>query len=383
MKIFELYHKTNLFAKYYKLVVDMCFLCYNSVMKNTSYFVERNQNNIIRLRENLKQLPDFCYDFFVGIETTTSPLTRLNYCYDLKLFFDFLIKETNLFRNKTILDLEVTDLEKVKASHIERFLSYISHYQTEDKKTYSNGERGKARKLSTLKTFFKYFFKKEILPSNVASMVDMPKIHTKPIVKLEIDEVAKLLTVVDEGALLTKHEKAYHRNTRERDVAIMTLMLGTGIRVSECVGLNINDIDFETNALKITRKGGNQDVLYFSDEVKEALFDYLDLRLENIQAKNNPALFLSLQNNRISVRAVQMLVKKYAGKTTPLKKITPHKLRTTYGTSLYRETQDIYIVADVLGHKDVNTTKKHYAAISEDLRRQVANKVKLRDDEEK
>ena len=87
---------------------------------------------------------------------------------------------------------------------------------------------------------------------------------------------------------------------------------------------------------------------------------------------------MSLQNKRISVRAVQNLVKKYAKVTTPLKKITPHKLRSTYGTALYRETQDIYIVADVLGHRDVNTTKKHYAAISDDIRRAAANKVKLR-----
>ena len=83
---------------------------------------------------------------------------------------------------------------------------------------------------------------------------------------------------------------------------------------------------------------------------------------------------------RISIRAVENLVQKYSKIVTPLKKISPHKLRSTYGTQLYRETQDIYVVADVLGHKDVNTTKKHYAAISEDIRRSVAGKVKLRDD---
>jgi len=95
--------------------------------------------------------------------------------------------------------------------------------------------------------------------------------------------------------------------------------------------------------------------------------------------KDEPALFCSLQNKRITPRAVQNLVKKYAGIVTPLKHITPHKLRSTYGTALYRETGDIYIVADVLGHKDVNTTKRHYAAISDDLRRNAANKVRLRD----
>ena len=91
------------------------------------------------------------------------------------------------------------------------------------------------------------------------------------------------------------------------------------------------------------------------------------------------ALFLSLQNKRISVRAVEKLVKKYSSLVTNLKKITAHKLRSTYGTSLYRETGDIYLVADVLGHKDVNTTRKHYAAIEEERRRKAANAVKLRE----
>ena len=90
------------------------------------------------------------------------------------------------------------------------------------------------------------------------------------------------------------------------------------------------------------------------------------------------ALFLSLQKKRITARAVENLVQKYAEVTTPLKKITPHKLRSTYGTMLYHETQDIYLVADVLGHKDVNTTRKHYAAQSEEHARMAAEKIKLR-----
>ena len=92
------------------------------------------------------------------------------------------------------------------------------------------------------------------------------------------------------------------------------------------------------------------------------------------------AFFLSMQYKRINVRSVEILVKKYSKITTPLKKITPHKLRSTYGTRLYNETHDIYIVADVLGHRDVNTTKRHYAAVTEENRRRVANVVKLRDE---
>ena len=138
---------------------------------------------------------------------------------------------------------------------------------------------------------------------------------------------------------------------------------------------------FEENAFRITRKGGNKSVLYFNDEVKVALMDWMQARskIKELPVQER-ALFVSLQNKRISVRAVEKLVKKYAGYAAPLKKITPHKLRSTYGTNLYRETNDIYVVASVLGHKDVNTTRKHYAAMTEDIRREAATKVKLRKD---
>ena len=128
------------------------------------------------------------------------------------------------------------------------------------------------------------------------------------------------------------------------------------------------------------RKGGYETVVYFGDEVADALLDYLEKRSHIIPLEGHEqALFLSMQNRRITVRAVQNLVKKYASLVTTLKKITPHKLRSTYGTSLYRETGDIYLVADVLGHKDVNTTRKHYAAIEDERRRSAANKVRLRE----
>ena len=88
-------------------------------------------------------------------------------------------------------------------------------------------------------------------------------------------------------------------------------------------------------------------------------------------------MFLNIRNKRLSTRAVENIINKYSSIATPLKKITPHKLRSTFGTELYRSTGDIYVVADVLGHKDVNTTKKHYAAVTEDVRKKAAQYVKL------
>ena len=173
----------------------------------------------------------------------------------------------------------------------------------------------------------------------------------------------------------------YHERTKTRDLALLTLMLGTGIRVSECVGLDIDDVDLKNNGIKIHRKGGAEVIVYFSDEVAEAVCKYLEERMEiTAVAGHENALFLSMQNRRITVRAVENLVKKYSKLVTNLKNITPHKLRSTYGTSLYRETGDIYLVADVLGHKDVNTTRKHYAAIEDDRRRKAAKYVHLRED---
>ena len=349
-------------------------------MKNQSYYNEQKIKLTARLRKILQEFPDFALDFFTGIEGKTSALTRINYAYDLRTFFNWALNETNLFRDKTMYTLEVGDLEKFHATHFERYMSYLTSYTDENGDTITNGERGKARKIAAVRSFFKYYFRREMIKVDLASKIEMPKLHDKPIIKFEEEEVFKFLDTVESGYGLSGHEKGFHKHTKVRDTAIMTLLLGTGLRVSECVGLNITDVDFKNNAIKVTRKGGNQVILYFSDEVKVALFDWLEVRSSNPELVDEPALFTSLQNKRISTRAIQKLVKKYAEIVTPLKHITPHKLRSTYGTRLYHATQDIYIVADVLGHRDVNTTKKHYAAISDDIRKSASNAVSLRRD---
>ena len=243
-----------------------------------------------------------------------------------------------------------------------------------------NDERGKARKLASLRSFYNYYFQKELIQTNPPSLIPMPKLHEKEIIRLDADEVAILLDTVESGENLTKKQLEYHEKTKVRDVALLTLLLGTGMRVSECVGIDLHDVDFKNNGIKIQRKGGNEAVIYFGSEVETALLDYIEQRNFIIPEEGHEkALFLSLQKKRISVRAVEKLVKKYAGLVTNLKKITPHKLRSTYGTALYKETEDIYLVADVLGHKDVNTTRKHYAAQADERRRMAAKAVKLRE----
>lgn len=353
------------------------------------YFKERDKNNNQRLREIRDSLPEFCEEFFVGIEPQTTSLTRLNYAYDLRIFFDYLIKRVRVFRNYDIFDFQISDLEKITITHLESYMEYLSYYEF-DGKEYSNQERGKARKISTVRTFFKYYFNRDKLTSNVASKITMPKQHEKDIIRLEHSEISKILDVAESGDGMSEHQRKIQTNTRSRDVALLTLLLGTGIRVSECVGLNLSDVDFTSNAFTVTRKGGNRAILYFGNEVKDALEEYISgerkaliSRSEKLKIEDKDALFLSLQIRRISVRAVENLVKKYALTASPLKNISPHKLRSTFGTNLYRATGDIYMVADVLGHRDVNTTKKHYAAIEEDHRKIAAQVVKLRENEDK
>lgn len=351
-------------------------------MKEKSYYEKREINCIKRIAEIVEQLPYYVEDFFIGIESRTSPLSRLNYAYDLRIFFDFLHKK--VFRAKKVLDIELSDLDQLATNDFEYYLSYLSHYEINGK--YERcGESGKARKLSTLRAFYKFFYNKNLLNGNTPTKVLMPKIHEKEIVRLEsndkIDEIGDMLYVVENGAGLTKKQSDFFKQTRLRDTAIITLFLGTGIRISELVGLNIEDFDFKNRSFVVTRKGGNRTVLYYNPQVGVAIAEYLTSRESNSQVPSSErALFLSLQNKRISTRAVQELVKKYAKIVSPLKKITPHKLRSTFGTSLYRQTGDIYVVADVLGHKDVNTTRKHYAALTEDVRKKAGTDFNLQND---
>lgn len=349
------------------------------IKNSNNYHDLQNIGNVQKMREVLDTLPSFCKQFFRGISEYTSARTRLAYAYDVRVFFEYLHDNNSYCRRIDIRDFPITILEKLTREDIEEYIDYLSYYE-KDGKIYTNDERGKKRKLAALRSFYNYYFQAELIEKNPAVLVPLPKLHEKEIIRLDADEVAILLDQVEDGTGLTPAQQRFHKVTKTRDVALLTLLLGTGIRVSECVGLDINDVDFKNNGIKIRRKGGYEAVIYFGEEVENALHDYLDERQHIIpQSGHENALFLSMQNRRISVRAVENMVKKYSSTVTSLKKITPHKLRSTYGTSLYRETGDIYLVADVLGHKDVNTTKKHYAALEDERRRYAADKVKLRE----
>lgn len=345
--------------------------------------------NTLQLREVLKTLPGFAKSYFRAMEPTTSTKTRLSYAYDIRTFFRYLQEANPIFKDKEITEFPVSVLDQLDAVDIEEYQEYLKVYEIDKSMAgavrdarITNGERGLKRKMSALRSFYAYFYKHQMIEKNPTLLVDMPKLHDKAIIRLDDDETAALLDYIEHGGDdLSGQKKLYYEKTKLRDLAIVTLLLGTGIRVSECVGLDIQDVDFKNNGIKVVRKGGSEMIIYFGEEVEAALRRYIEEGRSAVTplAGHENALFYSTQRRRIGVQAVENMVKKYAREVTTTKKITPHKLRSTYGTSLYRETGDIYLVADVLGHKDVNTTKKHYAAMDDNRRRQAAKAVKLRE----
>ena len=351
--------------------------------KKITYHEKTDRENTRKLREVLATLPPFCRDYFRAMEPRTSAKTRISYVYDIRLFFTFLCESNPYFKKMDdITKISLSDLDKLTAIDIEEFLEYLKLYEDEKGITHTNGERGLKRKLASLRSFYNYYFKHEMITTNPTVIVEMPKLHKREITRLDYDEVANLLDYVEHGGdEMTGMKKTYFKKNKVRNLALFTLLLGTGIRVSECVGLDLEDIDFNNNRIKIIRKGGKEDFVYFGDEVSTAMYDYYVERKEvATKPGHEHAFFLSIQKRRITVQAVEDLVKDCAKHVTTVKHITPHKLRSTYGTSLYRETGDIYLVAEVLGHNDVNTTRRHYAALDEDRKRRAASAVTLRND---
>ena len=359
-------------------------------MADSPYKTQMDAQRLERLRLLEKELPMVCTDFFRSIAQITSTLTRLAYAYDFRLFFQYLVSENPLFADTEPRRMQDEDLAKIKLRDIEGYQDYLSQYYVTDPENgeshlVQNHELGIMRKLCSLRSLFDYLFKNGHVEANIVTLIELPKLHEKPILRLEADEMQKILDTVLTGEGLTDRQQKLLKFTGTRDKALLLLFLGTGIRVSECVGLNLSDIDLELKAFVVTRKGGDQSILYFPDQVAGALQEYLQERRQIVPLEGHEeALFLSLQKRRITQRAVQNLVKKYAQIAAPLKKrISPHKLRSTFGTNLYQETGDIYLVADVLGHSDVNTTRKHYAAMTDAHKREAARRIMLPETEQK
>ena len=360
-------------------------------MADSAYRDQVDAKRILQIRAITRELPQACSDFLRAIAVTTGTFTRLAYAIDMRTFFHFLQAERVAFSDRPLILWTDEDLARVSQSDLTAYVEYLTYYFKEDDgaqeqpvKALVNHDLAIKRKLCSIRSLYDFLFQNHRIPSNVTLLVPLPKIHEKPILRLTRDEMTKMLSQAETGEGMTETQKRYQKITAKRDYAMLSLFLGTGIRVSECVGINLSDVNLEENAFLVTRKGGNQVVLYFPPEVATALGEYIEERKEiDALPGHEDALFLSLQKRRITQRAVQNLVKKYAATAAPLKpKISPHKLRSTFATNLYNATGDIYLVADVLGHSSVDTTRKHYADMTDARRRMAAEYVRLPGSEE-
>ncbi|MGF7010564.1 integrase/recombinase XerC [Lachnospiraceae bacterium PF1-22] len=345
---------------------------------NKSYQKEIEVKQVEKIREILTTLPPYVGTYIRSIETSCRPGTRLAYLRDLDVFFHFISETEQNVINKSQVPLVL--LEKMTEENIDDYMSFLSHYSINGKEQ-QNSLVSKARKLSSLSSFMQHLEKRGQIARNPVKNVNRPSVPEKNIVALNQEEMDSLITCIRDKSQLSEREKKFHDRLEKRDIAIVATLLLTGIRVSELVGLNIDSVNFMYRMFEVVRKGGKEDQVYFGEQLEAILENYMSDRNNLLpwgKDDDTQALFLSLRGNRISVRSVELLVKNYVARCPFItQKITPHKLRSTYGTNLYRETGDIMLVADILGHKNVEVTRKHYAKSNIDKKRQAGDIVKL------
>lgn len=323
--------------------------------------------------QKLQTLPKFVDSYIKSIQDT-SINTQLAYLTDIEAFLEYLADCKDI----PVCDISAGCVGECSREFFDDYFFYLREYE-KDGAVRTNGPPGIRRKLAALRGLTTYLYDEDLIPANPITKVRVPKITKKPIERLKDSEISSLLFTAENG-YGSEHHTNYLRNTRCRDLAIIAVLLSTGIRVSELTMLNLNNIDMESCSLKVLRKGGNEQIVYFGDDAAEYLADYLYIR-SHIAAEpgHENALFLSMQRKRITTRSVQILLKNYGDAALPLRNLHPHLLRKTYGSRMYDETGDAYLIASLLGHKSVETTAKHYISSEKDVS-EVRNKVPIKEE---
>lgn len=323
---------------------------------NSNYRKEQKARNEEMLKAILKKLPHYASEFINAKNFYLSTLTRLGYARDLELFFKWLVAVNPVLKNSSPSTVPIDVLGSLKPQDINEYMAYIGSYEINGR-LYTNNSAGKRRKLASVRELYKYLCKYGSIRQNPAVLVDTPKDeYKKEIRALDKDEKRLILSSID-------NKKNKSNNKAIRDRAIITVFLGTGIRVSELVGLNLDDVNMKQSVLSVIAKGGKYSHHFFNNEVWNALDEYLEIRGNFHPADGEEALFLSKLGKRLGVRSVELMVEGYSSTAFGSKNnaISPHKLRSTYGTDLYAMTGDIALVSDNLGHADISTTKRYYA----------------------
>ena len=302
----------------------------------------------------LKDLPSLVREFasYKAVMQNASEKTISEYLLDLRTFFRFLrARELDIdvhseeFLNIDISGIELDYIKNITTEDIYEFLLYADSDR-------ENMAAAKARKLSSIKGFFKYLHtKRMMIDDNPAINIESPK---------QNQALPKFLSMEESLMLLDAVRGDRESKSRVRDYAIITLFLNCGMRVSELVGIDINDVDRHFRSLTVTGKGNKQRIVYLNSACREALADYYTERMsEKHIATTSHALFLSNREQRISVKTVQWLVYKYlemAGLES--KHYSVHKLRHTAATLMYQTGNvDVRVLKDILGHEQLNTTQ--------------------------
>lgn len=339
-----------------------------------------------KLREYYRSMPDYAVDYIQNIRSNIRLSTTLAYADDIYDFLRYLCEVNPTLQGKKPSEIPLSAMDQLDFHDMDEYMIEKSHYEvlhrnhkTEIRETKPTR---KARIQSSLRAFFTFLHTHRYIRSNPTEGMKKVRLQKdKMIDRLDLEQTRKLLDTVRNTELSNPKARSRSEHTQYRDTAILTLLINTGIRVSELVGLNLRDVDFESREIVVIRKGGKPDNVFFNDETAAALFDYVKLERPNYAEPDEDALFLSTRRERMAVRSIQAMLKKYGREAIPLKKtLSPHKLRKTYGTLLYEHTGDIRLVADVLGHTDIAVTSRHYVDTS--LRRKAdAGHMNLFDEE--
>ena len=320
------------------------------------------------------QLPQHTHSYIEEILLKYQTGTVYMYVYDLTVFYGYLRDSNSRYAGKELKDIPFEAIDNLAAADFNEFQNRLAEGDENGRK--GEKSRAVARKMASVRSFFAYQERMGYMDHDPTKKAAKRRREIEnEIFRLDSDEVRNLMDAVANVSVASRRSKILSEYTAKRDLAIITLLLNTGIRVSECAGIDVNDVNFSTNTISIVRKGGKATDMYIGETVRNTLRDYINNErpaLLSGRDPKEPALFISLKHTRLSVRSIQYMVEKYGKNLGLSRALSPHKLRKTYGTALYNMTGDIYMVADVLGHKDVNTTVKHYAAMEEKHKQQAA-----------
>lgn len=334
-----------------------------------------------KLMNFLSNLPDFVFDYIELAYDGESINTQIGYSIDIKTFLEYLQK----FKFRDIENTEnftVSHMEQVTLRDLNAYTSYLKEYETDTvtidgkhvKRIRRNSAYGINRKLSGIRGLFSYLYKNDLISQNITDKVDFKKVHQKMKRPLSTQETVNLLDVIYNGEkYYTGRDLTEYKNRKQRDIALFTAYLGTGCRVSELINLDITDVCFDTSSFIVTRKGGDEQEIFMPVQVENELFQYMQERVENEKASGEKALFVSRLGKRMTAQGVEKILKKYCASVGIFDsdKARPHALRRTFACNLIADGIDIKMVAELMGHKNIEVTHKYYTQYAIEKRKEV------------